>query len=115
MKYILQTISLIMIGGTLMLTACTKRPVTPQLPPVPPQQPSGKLSKLVYDTGAYDSLYYLADGRLSKLVNNIDPAVSGGVRYELKYHSSGKLERINSSEGWYYLYLYSNGKLASIS
>lgn len=98
-----------------MFTACKKQPVSPQIPTPQPQQPTGKLSKLVYDTGAYDSLYYLADGRLSKLVNNIDPAAGGGVSYELRYDVSGKIERINSSEGWYYLYQYANGKLASIS
>ncbi len=104
-----------MIAGGVIMAGCNKRPVTPQLPPPQPQQPSGKLSKLVYDTGAYDSLYYLADGRLSKLVNNIDPAAGDGVNYEIKYNASGKVERINSSEGWYFLYQYSAGKLTTIS
>ncbi|MDZ4071701.1 MAG: hypothetical protein U1C70_07745 [Sediminibacterium sp.] len=115
MKQIPQIITSTLIVLSLMFTACKKQSVTPQLPPPQPQQPTGKLSKLIYDTGAYDSLYYLADGRISKLVNNIDTAAGDGVNYEFKYDATGRRERINSSEGWYYLYQYTNGKVTTIS
>lgn len=112
---IIQQIGILAIAFLILLSAgCSKKPVTPQLPPQ--QQPvTGKLAKLVYDTGAYDSLYYLADGRLGKLVNNIDPASGSGVSYQFLYNAAGSVERITNSEGGYHQYRYDNGKLITIS
>jgi hypothetical protein len=115
MKQIRQIITSTLIVSSLMFTACKKQPITPQLPPPQPQQPTGKLAKLVYDTGAFDSLYYLADGRIAKLVNNIDPVNGDGVSYNFVYDATGKVERINSSEDRSYRYSYENGKVIAIS
>lgn len=115
MKQIRQVITSTFIISSLMFTACKKQPITPQLPPPQPQQPTGKLAKLVYDTGAFDSLYYLADGRITKFVNNIDPGFGDGIAYHFVYDASGKVERINSSEDRSYRYTYENGKVVAIS
>ncbi len=115
MKQIRQIITSTFIVSSLIFTACKKQPITPQLPPPQPQQPTGKLAKLIYDTGAFDSLYYLADGRITKLVNNIDPGFGDGIAYNFVYDATGKVERINSSEDRSYRYSYENGKVVAIS
>lgn len=115
MKKIPQLFTLLLATTMMMVVGCNKKPIAPQLPPPQPQIPTGKLAKVVYDTGAYDSLYYLADGKVAKLINNIDPANGDGITYQFQYDAAGRVERITNSEGGYHQYRYADGKLITIS
>lgn len=110
MKILKHAICMMVVSILLALVGCSKtdRPISNQ-----PQLFSGKLSRILYNTGTYDSLYYLPNGQLGQVVNMIDPAANDGIRYRLLYDASGKLEKIMSSEGRGYRYQYDQGQFLS--
>lgn len=101
-------------GACLLLTfnflACRKSANRPPEPaPV-----VGKLSKLAYANGAYDSIYYRTDGTISKIVShNVQPFPYDEV-YSFDYDAAKKVTRITDNNGEYYDYRYINGELVAV-
>lgn len=95
------------------LTACSKKADNIQLPP-PAETIKGKLAKISFDTGAYDSLYYSVDGALIKIRSVVDPASGNSVTYSFDYNVQGKLTRIYNDQGEEYRYTYSGAELEEV-
>jgi hypothetical protein len=96
------------------LTACSKK--TDIIQPPPPTQPvAGKLAKISFDSGAYDSLYYAPSGNLIKVKSVFDPANGVSVIiYSFDYNAQGKLTRIYNDQGVEYRYTYSGDQLDEV-
>lgn len=105
----------IVIVSISLLTACSKKGEKPTEPIPPPTTVAGKLAKVTYDAGAYDSLYYSNDGALVKLNAVLDPISGAGTRYTLEYNAAKKVQRIVTNDGDEYRYFYSDGQLSTVA
>lgn len=105
---------IVLISATL-FTACSKKGETITEPIPPPTSLAGKLAKVTYDAGAYDSLYYSSDGLLIKLNSVLDPVSGARTTYTLEYNAAKKVQRIVTNDGDEYRYIYLDGKLVSVA
>ncbi len=96
------------------VTSCSKKTDTIIQPPVPVQPVKGKLAKISYDSGAYDSLYYASSGDLIKVKSVFDLSSGASVTYSFEYSAQGKLTRISSDQGEEYRYTYSGNQLYEV-
>ncbi|HCL04797.1 MAG TPA: hypothetical protein DHW64_02020, partial [Chitinophagaceae bacterium] len=96
------------------VTSCSKKGDSIIQPPVPVEPVQGKLAKISYDSGAYDSLYYSPAGKLIKIKSVWDPSSAVSVTYFFDYNAQGKLTRINSDQGEEYRYTYSGNQLEEV-
>jgi hypothetical protein len=121
MKARVQIFSMIFLGTALITISCRKS-TTALLPPGSLYPVTGKVSKIDYANGMYDSLYYNEVGALTKVVyHEALPSAADGV-FVLDYDVAGKLERVRYLNGAWFSYLdgnwydyqYVNGRLASI-
>lgn len=104
-----------LMAGILLVSACSKK--SDQLQPTPqlPQEPvKGKLAKISYDSGAYDSLYYDASGKLIKYKSVWVPGSGTSLTYFFDYDMFGKPTRVYSDQGEEYRYSYENGLLSEV-
>lgn len=106
-KYLAACIFLLL---SLVITSCRKSTNRPP-DPVPVV---GKLSKLAYGNGGYDSVYYHTDGTIRKIVSrNVQPFPYDEV-YTFDYDAAKKVTRITDNNGEYYDYRYINGELVAV-
>lgn len=97
---------LLMLG----LVSCRKNPVTP----VDPAPAAGRLTKLEYKDGAYDSIYYNSQGLISKVVNhNVVPFPYDEI-HQFEYDGNLKVTRITDNNGQSYEYKYVGGVLSAV-
>lgn len=94
----------------LAMVSCRKNPVTPiEPPPV-----AGKLTKLEYKDGAYDSIYYNSQGLISKFVNHFVFPFPYNEIHQFEYDANNKVTRIADNNGETYEYRYIGGSLAAV-
>lgn len=101
------------ISVCIVLTAMSCRKSPPK--PVDPNPVIGKLSKLAYSNGSYDSVYYNNDGTIRKIINHsVVPGPYDEI-HEFQYDANKKVTRITDNNGEYYAYTYIGGVLAGVS
>jgi antitoxin component YwqK of YwqJK toxin-antitoxin module len=95
--------------------SCKKEQEKPVDPNPNPSPVIGKLAKLRYSNGSYDSLYYNSDGTIARLVvyNNFPGPYT--ERYSFEYDTQKKVTRILQDNGERYDYTYINGQLTAVS
>jgi len=94
--------------------SCSKKTDTIIQPPVPVEPVKGKLAKISFDSGAYDSLYYAPTGELVKLRSVWDPSSGYSVTYSFDYNAQGKITRIYNDQGEEFRYTYSGNQLEEV-
>lgn len=94
----------------LSLVSCRKNPVTP----VDPAPAAGKLSKLEYKDGAYDSIYSNSQGLISKIVNHYVVSFPYNGIHQFEYDANKKVTRITDNNGESYEYKYLGGLLSAV-
>ena len=97
----------------LLVTSCNKtgqKPIDPV--PVPT---AGKLAKMAFKDGSYDSVFYQADGSISRI--KIHYALPGPYTetYDFEYNSDKKVSKVLQNNGEYFQYSYVNGQLAAVA
>ncbi len=103
---------LLLITMIALLASCSKR-VEPIIEPQPVPIP-GKLAKLSFKDGAYDSLFYNADGKISKIKNYYAMPGPYTEIFTFEYNAAKQLSRITDSNGELYEYTYTNGELTAV-
>lgn len=98
----------------LVMASCSKKNTPTPLPALPADPIKGKLARLSYDTGAYDSLYYGSAGELIRVKSVWDPALGGGMSYVFDYNAQGKLTSIQTSQAQEYRYIYTGNELTEV-
>ncbi|MES2003650.1 MAG: hypothetical protein V4450_03950 [Bacteroidota bacterium] len=104
--------SLVKLGllSILLLTACSKDPVTTPDPGTNPPPASGKkISKIEYDGGSYESVEYNSNGTIAKITNHI--VYSTGTPYHLVYsfvYTGTVLNEVRGDDGTKFKYTYAN-------
>lgn len=94
----------------LALVSCRKNRITP----IEPAPVVGKLTKLEYKDGAYDSIYYNSQGLISKIVNyHVLPFPYKEI-HQFEYDTNQKVTRITDNNGESYEYKYVGGQLAAV-
>jgi len=96
----------------LLISSCSKttnRPVEPQ-----PVANAGKLARMSFKDGSYDSVYYNSDGSISKIVNHYTVPGSYTEVFNYEYNAAKKVSRINQNNGDYYRYEYVGGQLIAV-
>ncbi len=97
----------------LLATACRKNPVTPADPQ--PENPAGKLAKLSYPDGSYDSMFYDTNGRIIRIKNQHTVPMAFTEAYSIAYTADNKVDKISQDNGEYYTYTYHTGQLAAVA
>jgi YD repeat-containing protein len=95
----------------LAMVSCRKNPVTP-IEPIPV---AGKLTKLEYSDGAYDSIYYNNQGLISKFVNHYVSPFPYNEIHQFEYDANNKVTRISDNNGETYEYKYIGGSLTAVT
>ena len=93
--------------------SCRKEPAQPVNPD--PAPVIGKLAKLEYEDGSYDSLFYNSDLQLSKLINHSTVPAPYDEVYTLQYDSNKKIYKISDNNGEYFEYKYVSGLLTAVN
>ena len=94
--------------------ACSKKTDNVLPPPATPQPVKGKLAKIIFDSGAYDSLYYGSGGELIKIKTVWDPASGISITHLFNYDAQGKLQHISTDHGEEYRYSYTGNQLHEV-
>jgi hypothetical protein len=112
MKYLIRSffIYAILLAG---LISCSKEQHAPNEPQPAPAM--GKLAKLSYTDGSYDSMYYNTDGTVHELVTLNTVPFPYKERFVFEYNSLGKVSRIVQNNGERYEYTYINGLLTAVA
>jgi hypothetical protein len=96
----------------LLVSACRKSssiPVEPQ--PVPAK---GKLAKMSFKDGSYDSIFYNNDGSIARILLHYTIPASYNEDYSFEYYADKKVSKITESRGEYYRYEYVGGQLIAV-
>ncbi len=91
--------------------ACRKSSVN-TTDPIPP---NGLLASITYSDGAYDSLYYRADGKLAKVIDHINFPQPYDEIYIFTYDQNNKVVRITDNHNEHYDYAYNGQQLIAVS
>lgn len=103
----------VLVSGSLLvlsMVSCRKNSVTP----VEPVPVAGKLTKLEYKDGAYDSIYYNSQGLISKIVNHYVVPFPYNEIHQFEYDANNKVTRISDNNGETYEYKYIAGRLEAV-
>lgn len=93
--------------------ACGKKTNQPTNQPLPH---AGKLAKVDFGNGTYDSIFYRQDGKIDQL--NISYDLGGIIyqdRYQYSYNSAGQVDILKEEGGDEYRYAYANGQLVAVN
>ncbi len=100
---------------TILAVSCRKSGTTPVNPDPNPNPVIGKIAKMEYTDGAYDSIYYNSDGTIRKVKNHFTTPALYDAIYLFDYDATGKLKRITDNNGEYYDYVYISGQLTAVN
>lgn len=95
------------------LTACGKKGDRPNNQSTPH---AGKLAKVDFGNGMYDSIFYRQDGKIDKI--NISYELGGTTyreRYQYLYNTAGQIDVLKEEDGDEYRYAYTNGQLVAVN
>lgn len=102
-------VMLISIG----LMSCGKKTNQPSNQP---SQHAGKLAKVDFGNGTYDSIFYRQDGKIDKI--NIVYELGGNTyreKYQYFYNTAGQIDILKEEDGDEYRYAYNNGQLVAVN
>ncbi len=109
-KRMLVLSSVIMVLTTFSCRRSIDTPVKPDPNPV-----IGKIARIDYGDGSYDSIYYQSNGSVKKIKNHtVLPAPYDEI-YVFEYDASGKVKRITDNHGEYFDYGYIGTQLTVVS
>lgn len=77
---------------------------------------SGKLAKVDFGNGTYDSIFYRQDGKIDKI--NIGYQIGGTTyldKYQYSYNTAGQVDILKEEGGDEYRYAYANGQLVAVN
>jgi uncharacterized protein with FMN-binding domain len=97
----------------LLISSCRKTSPSPNPEPQPVPN-KGKLAKMSFKDGSYDSLVYNADGSVARIINHYTVPGSYTEEFSFEYNTDKKVSRINQNNGDYYRYEYVGAQLIAV-
>jgi hypothetical protein len=95
----------------LLISSCRKNPIQPN---EPQPLPSGKLAKMSFKDGSYDSVFYNNDGSIARIINHHTVPGPYTEEFSYEYDTNGKVKRINQNNGEYYQYGFIGEELVAV-